>query len=127
LLLSATRLSPRIQISSQERASIGAMLRRIFNLKAATSLNGLEFNVRPEVVCSLFYEGAWTESWCHRRCQHQHKTIAEAAECAFPQGPTWYVFAVENGRARELTAVEQSSLEDFRCTRWPLKQARGAS
>ncbi len=100
------------------------MLRRIFNLKAATSFNGLELNLRQDI---LTYEGAWTESWCHRRCQHQHRTIAEAAECAFPQGPAWYVFAVQNGRARELTAVEQSSLEEFRRTRWPLKQARGAS
>jgi hypothetical protein len=103
------------------------MLRRIFNLKAATSLNGLEFNVRPEAISNLFYEGAWTESWCHRRCQHQHRTIAEAAECAFPQGPAWYVFAVENGNPRELAAAEEGSLQELRRARWPLKQARGAS
>lgn len=100
------------------------MLLRIFNLKAATSLNGLELNLRQN---TLTYEGAWTESWCHRRCQHRHKTIAEAAECVSPQGPTWYVFAVENGRARELTAVEQSRLEEFRRTRGPLKRAQRTS
>jgi hypothetical protein len=103
------------------------MLCRIFNLKAATSLNGLQFNVHPEAPSSLFYEGAWTESWCHRRCQHRHTTLTEAAECAFPQGPAWYVFAVENGNPRELSAVEERSLEQFRCTRWPLERARGAS
>jgi len=96
------------------------MLLRIFNLKAATSLNGLELKLSRSGVT---YEGAWTESWCHRRCQHRHKTIEEAAECVSPQGPAWYVFAVENGRARELSAVEQSSLEEFRRTRWPLQRA----
>ena len=35
------------------------MLRRIFNLKSATSFNGLELNLRQDI---LTYEGAWTES-----------------------------------------------------------------
>jgi hypothetical protein len=103
------------------------MLRRISNLKAATSLNGLQLSVHPETIPNLFYEGAWTESWCRRRCQHRHRTVAEAAECAVLEGPAWYVFAVQDGKPRQLTNTEERSLQELRRARWPLKQARGAS
>ncbi len=107
-------------------ASIEAMLRRIFNLKAATYFNGLQLDLRDlraGVPSNVVYEGAWTDSWCHRRCLHRHGTIAQAAECAFPEGPAWYVFAVENGKPRELNETEERTLEEFRCARWPLKSA----
>jgi uncharacterized protein DUF4411 len=42
------------------------------------------------------YEAAWTESWSHRRCLHEHPTLTEAAKCATPHGAGWYVFAVES-------------------------------
>jgi len=60
------------------------------------------------------YEAAWTESWSHRRCLHAHLTLIEAAKCAMPQGAGWYVFAVENGRPRELTDAEDKVVNEFR-------------
>lgn len=103
------------------------MLRRISNLKAATSLNGMLLELHSQSPLDLFYEGAWTESWTHRRCQHQHQTLVEAAECALPEGPAWYVFAVENGQARQLTETEERRLQEFRRTRHTLKRAHGQS
>jgi hypothetical protein len=76
---------------------------------------------------NLYYEGAWTESWTHRRCQHHHRTLMEAAECACPEAPAWYVFAVQNGKPRELTEAEERRLEEFRRTRHLLKRATGQS
>ena len=35
------------------------------------------------------YEAAWTDSWCHRRCLHTHKTLIEASKCAMPHGAGW--------------------------------------
>jgi hypothetical protein len=106
-------------------ASIKAMLRPILNLKAATSFNGMLLEVRFEAPQNVYYEGAWTESWTHRRCRHHHRTLFEAAECAIPEGPAWYVFAVENGKPRELTPIEETGLEEFRRSRHLLKRARG--
>lgn len=103
------------------------MLRRISNLKAATSFNGMLLELRSEFPCNLHYEGAWTESWTHRRCQHQHRTLMEAAECVIPEGPAWYVFAVEAGRPRQLTETEERSLQEFRRSRHPLKYVQGES
>lgn len=51
-------------------------------------------------VVDLYFEAACTDSWSHRRCFHRHPTLVEAAKAAMPQGPAWYVFAVENGRPR---------------------------
>jgi hypothetical protein len=62
----------------------------------------------------LRYEGAWTESWCHRRCWHRHKTLLEAGQCVKPQGAGWYVLAVEGGTAGELTAEEDAVVDGFR-------------
>jgi hypothetical protein len=101
------------------------MLRRIFHLKAATSLNGMLLELRSQVPSNVRYEGAWTDSWTHRRCRHHHHTLREAAECVIPEGPAWYVFAIENGKPRELTDIEERSLEDFRRIRHPLKRAYG--
>jgi hypothetical protein len=61
-----------------------------------------------------YYEAGWTESWSHRRCLHKHQTLIEAARCAMPQGAGWYVFAVENGKPRELNETEESLVNKFR-------------
>jgi len=96
-------------------------------MKAATSFNGMLLELRSQFPWNLYYEGAWTESWSHRRCQHHHRNLTEAAECVIPQGPAWYVFAAENGKPRELTAIEERSLEEFRRAHHPLKRAHGQS
>jgi hypothetical protein len=60
------------------------------------------------------YEAAWTESWSHRRCMHQHRTLIDAAKCAMPNGAGWYIFAVEYGTPRELDAAEEDVVNKFR-------------
>ena len=60
------------------------------------------------------YEAAWTESWSHRRCLHEHSTLIEAAKCATPHGAGWYVFAVEGETPRELTDAEDEVVNKFR-------------
>jgi hypothetical protein len=60
------------------------------------------------------YEAAWTDSWSHRRCEHAHNNLLEAAKCAMPQGAGWYVFAVEYGLARQLTETEDLVVDRFR-------------
>lgn len=63
---------------------------------------------------NVHYEAAWTESWCHQRCGHAHRTLIEAAKCAMPSGAGWYVVAVEYGEPRELTTAEDRVVDDFR-------------
>jgi hypothetical protein len=63
---------------------------------------------------NLRYEAGWTESWSHRRCLHEHRTLIEAAGCAAPHGAGWYVFAVEGGTPRELQEVEEGIVNEFR-------------
>jgi hypothetical protein len=75
-------------------------------------MTGLRF--RYTALNDIHYEAGWTDSWCHRRCMHSHKTLIEAAKCGMPQGAGWYVFAVERGEPRELLAAEDSVLERFR-------------
>jgi hypothetical protein len=65
-------------------------------------------------LLNLHYEAAWTDSWSHRRCLHEHQTLIEAAKCAMPQGPAWYVFAVEGCTPRELNEEEQRIVNEFR-------------
>jgi hypothetical protein len=103
------------------------MVCRISDLKAATSLNGMLLTISREAPRDLHFEGAWTESWTHRRCLHQHRTLKEAAECVSRQGPAWYVFAVQDGKPRQLTAPEERSLQEFRRLRDPLSHAHGQS
>jgi hypothetical protein len=62
----------------------------------------------------LHYEAAWTDSWSHRRCRHQHQTLIEAAKCAMPNGAGWYVFAVNGGTPRQLTDAEDKIVDEFR-------------
>jgi hypothetical protein len=75
-------------------------------------MTGLRF--RYPALNDIHYEAGWTDSWCHRRCMHAHKTLIEAAKCGMPQGAGWYVFAVERGEPRELLAAEDSEVERFR-------------
>jgi hypothetical protein len=63
---------------------------------------------------NLYYEAAWTESWSHRRCMHQHKTLIDAAKCAMPNGAGWYVFAVECGTPRQLSDAEDEAVNKVR-------------
>lgn len=60
------------------------------------------------------YEVGWTESWCHRRCMHEHPTLIDAARCAAPHGAGWYVFAVDGDTPRELTDAEDEVVNEFR-------------
>jgi len=63
---------------------------------------------------NLHYEAAWTDSWSHRRCLHEHQTLMEAAKCAMPRGPGWYVFAVERDTPRQLSETEDQIVDEFR-------------
>ena len=63
---------------------------------------------------NLHFEAAWTESWCHLRCFHEHRTVLEAAQCAMPHGCGWYLIGVENGEPRGLTDQEEQIMNRFR-------------
>src|SRR6266404_9915960 len=63
---------------------------------------------------NLHYEAAWTDSWTHRRCLHEHQTLIEAARCAMPRGAGWYVFAVERDTPRQLSETEDRIVDEFR-------------
>jgi len=63
---------------------------------------------------NLYYEAGWTDSFCHRRCLHEHPTLIEAAECGMPHGAGWYVLAVENGKPRQLLGDEEDVVDKFR-------------
>lgn len=60
------------------------------------------------------YEAAWTESWMHRRCLHNHPTLTEAAKCAMPSGCGWYVVAVDGNSPRQSTETEERIVKEFR-------------
>ena len=60
------------------------------------------------------YEAGWTDSFCHRRCEHAHQTLIDAAKCGSAQGCGWYVFAVDLEEPRELTQAEDRVVNDFR-------------
>ena len=63
---------------------------------------------------NLHYEAAWTDSWSHRRCMHDHEDLIDAAECAMPHGCGWYVLAVETEGPRQLTDAEEQIVDAFR-------------
>jgi hypothetical protein len=83
-----------------------------------TSPRHLRYNKAPESIPpesqKTYYEAGWTDSWSHRRCLHQHRTLLEAAGCAAPHGAGWYVFAVEDGIPRQLKAAEDEIVNEFR-------------
>ena len=66
---------------------------------------------------NLYYEAGWTDSFRHRRCLHEHRTLIEAAECGMPHGAGWYVLAVENGKSRQLLGDEEDVVNEFRFRR----------
>ena len=62
----------------------------------------------PPESQNAYYEAGWTDSWSHRRCLHQHRTLLEAAGCAAPHG------AVEDGSPRQLKEPEDKVVNEFR-------------
>ena len=89
-----------------ERPTVGACERPV--------LADIMASVRERFAAlNRHYEAAWTESWSHRRCEHTHANLVEAARCAMPRGAGWYVFAVEYGAARQLTDAEDQAVNDF--------------
>jgi|SRR5580692_4382013 hypothetical protein len=68
----------------------------------------------PPPSANTHFEAAWTDSWSHRRCLHEHKTLWEAIKCAMPRGCGWYVFAVEDGKPRELRDAEDEVVNCYR-------------
>jgi hypothetical protein len=68
----------------------------------------------PQGPHNAYYEAGWTDSWSHRHCLHEHRTLLEAAACAAPHGAGWYVFAVEDGNPRQLKAAEDEIVNEFR-------------
>ena len=48
------------------------------------------------------------------------QTLIEAARCAMPRGPGWYVFAVESGTPRELNDGEEGVVNKFRFGMTPI-------
>jgi hypothetical protein len=63
---------------------------------------------------NAYYEAGWTDSWSHRHCLHEHRTLLEAAACAAPHGAGWYVFAIEDGNPRQLKTAEDEIVNEFR-------------
>jgi hypothetical protein len=61
-----------------------------------------------------YYEAAFTDSFCHRRCFHAHQSLIDAAKCAMPQGAGWYVVAVDFETPRQLTKTEDAVVNEFR-------------
>lgn len=75
----------------------------------------LDYLRRRFAPLNRHYEAAWTESFTHFRCWHDHSTLIDAAKCAMTQGfPGWYCFAVEFDSPRELTEDEDSQVRAFR-------------
>jgi hypothetical protein len=82
--------------------------------RSQVALHNVSLRFRYRALNEIHYEAAWTDSWCHRRCMHTHKTLLEASECALPTGAGWYVVAVERGEPRELMAAEDKIVDAFR-------------
>jgi hypothetical protein len=74
----------------------------------------MAFLRRRFAALNRHYEAAWTESWTHRRCEHAHANLIDAAKCGTPHGAGWYVFAVEYGSPRELTDAEDRMVNELR-------------
>ena len=56
-------------------------------------------------VPRLYYFAAWTDSGRLLGCHHRHQTVISAANCISEAGG--YVVAVERGKLRALSAVEE--------------------
>jgi hypothetical protein len=71
-------------------------------------------SLRFKDLNTVSYQAGWTDSFCHRRCMHEHPTLIEAAECGMPHGAGWYVLAVEDGKPRQLLGDEEDVVDKFR-------------
>jgi hypothetical protein len=71
-------------------------------------------SLRFKELNTVSYQAGWTDSFCHRRCMHEHPTLIEAAQCAEPHGAGWYVLAVEKGTPRQLRGGEEAVVNKFR-------------
>jgi hypothetical protein len=69
-------------------------------------LSRKKHETEPSDSQNAYYEAGWTDSWSHRRCLHEHRTLLEAAACAAPHGAGWYIFTVEEGNPRQLKPSE---------------------
>ena len=84
----------------------------------------MEFLRQRFASLNRHYEAAWTDSFVHFRCYHEHPELLDAAKCAASQGiPGWYCFAVEFDAPRELTEAEDAEVRRFRFhTHWATAQ-----
>jgi hypothetical protein len=64
-------------------------------------------------IMTAAFQAAWTDSFCHFRCWHEHPTLIETAKRAMPQGAGWYVMAAEYDTPRELTESEDKLVNEF--------------
>jgi hypothetical protein len=85
------------------------------HVPSAQLLNDIMSGLRMRYASlnNIHYEAAWTDSWVHCRCFHNHPTLIDAARCGMPQ-PGFYVLAVERDAPRELTNAEDKIVNDFR-------------
>jgi len=84
----------------------------------------------PEILASLlarfwyinvYYEAAWTDSWCHRHCLHAHQTLIDAAKCAMPHG------AARTNARKDARPVRRRESEDCEGGEKALGEGSGAS
>jgi hypothetical protein len=68
----------------------------------------------PYRILNIHYEAAWSDTGHDRHCMHEHQTLIEAAMCAMPNGPGWYVFAVDDYGPRQLSEKEDRILNELR-------------
>ena len=66
---------------------------------------GNQTHPQEPVIPRLYYFAAWTDSGCLLGCHHRHQTVISAANCISEAGG--YVVAVERGKLRGLTTVEE--------------------
>ena len=64
-----------------------------------------EIHSQDLTIPRLYYFAAWTDSGCLLGCHHRHQTVISAANCISEAGG--YVIAVERGKLRALSAVEE--------------------
>lgn len=61
------------------------------------------------LMSSIYYFSAWTDSGCFMGCEHQHSTVTSAVACISRAGG--YVLAVEKGVQRTLNDKEQAEFQ----------------
>lgn len=94
--------SPRLSVTGRRRK------RAYKKSLARKAVDRLQKNV------NISYQAGWTDSFCHRRCMHEHRTLREAAACGSQYPCGWYVLAVENDTPRQLTEAEDAVVNKLR-------------